>query len=131
LGITVTAEGYPEATTSIKVIYVPTLVISSDESVVAGATFEIAVAKDTGDPVIGATVTFEGKTYKSKAGGVVTLTAPATEGDYDITAAFGTFTPVTTTITVTKKTGGIPGFELVTLIVAIGVALILLRRRRN
>lgn len=131
LGITVTAEGYPEATASIKVIYVPTLIISSDESVVAGATFEIAVAKDTGDPVIGATVTFEGKTYKTKAGGVVTLTAPTTVGDYDITAAFGTFTPVTTTITVTKKTGGIPGFELVTLIVAIGVALILLRRRRN
>jgi len=131
LGITVTAVGYPAATTSIKVIYVPALIISSDTSVVAGATFDVAVAKDTGDAVIGATVTFDGKTYKTKAGGVVTLTAPTTVGDYDITATFGTFTPVTTTITVTKKTGGIPGFELVTLIAAIGVALILLRRRRN
>jgi hypothetical protein len=130
LGIIVTAEGYPEATASIKVIYVPKLDISVDETVVAESTFEVTVSRD-GNALIGATVTFEGKTYKTKASGVVTLTAPTTVGDYTITASFGTLEPITTTITVTKKTGGIPGFELVTLIAAIGVALILLRRKRN
>jgi hypothetical protein len=130
LGITVTADGYPQATASIKVIYVPKLDISVDETVVAESTFEVTVSRD-GNALIGATVTFEGKTYKTKAGGVATLTAPTTVGDYTITASFGTLEPVTTTITVTKKTGGIPGFELVTLIAAIGVALILLRRKRN
>jgi hypothetical protein len=129
--ISVTAEGYTPASTTITVINIPKLIISVDAEVVGGSTFEVSIAKDTGDPVIGATVTFEGKTYKTKAGGVATLTAPSTAGEYEITATFGTFTPATATITVTKPEGGIPGFELVTLVIAIGVALILLRRRRN
>lgn len=128
--ISVTAEGYTPASTTITVINIPKLVISVDPEVKAKATFEVAVAKDTGDPVIGATVTFNGATYKTKAGGVATITAPDTEGDYPITAEFGTFEGATATITVTPG-GGIPGFELVTLIAAIGVALILLRRKRN
>ena len=94
-----------------------------------GSTFEVVVAKDTGDPVIGATVTFNDKTYTTGAGGVATLTAPTTAGEYTITASFGTFTDATGTVTV--KAGGTPGFEVLTLLVAIGVAFILLRRRRR
>ena len=122
--------GYaPETdTVTVFVTNIPELVISSDSEVQAGATFEVAVAKDTGDPVVGATVTFNGETYKTKAGGVVTVTAPDKEGDYTITASFKDFVSAQATITVKP---GTPGFELLTLIAAIGVAFILLRRRRK
>ncbi len=123
-------EGYaPETdTVTIFVTNVPALVISADAKVQAGATFDVAVAKDTGDPVVGATVTLDGEEYKTKAGGVATLTAPDKEGTYTITATFSDFVSAETTI---KVTPGTPGFELLTLIAAIGVAFILLRRRRN
>ena len=117
---------------TIRVINVPSLVISTNDEVAPGASFDVVVAKDTGDPVIGATVEFNGKTFKTKAGGVVSLTAPNEKGDYTITASFGTFEDATTTITVTDDAGGgIPGFELLTLVAALGVAFILLRRRRQ
>jgi hypothetical protein len=83
-----------------------------------------------GSPVIGATVTFEGKTYTTGAGGTVTITAPTTEGSYPISATFTGFTAASSTVTVVKSTG-VPGFELLTLVAAIGVAFLLLRRRRN
>ncbi|MBN2065508.1 MAG: hypothetical protein JW771_01690 [Candidatus Thermoplasmatota archaeon] len=129
--ITATAEGYapdPDGLT-ITVINVPKLIISVDDEVTAGSSFEVVVAKDTGDACIGATVTFNGKEYKTKAGGVATITAPSEAQDYTITASFGDFTPATATVTVVP--GGVPGFEVLTLIAALGVAFILLRRRKH
>jgi len=119
--------------------------ISADDEVEAGAQFDVAVAKDTGDPVIGATITFNGNTYKTKAGGVATITAPTTTGDYTIEASFSgkNATPVTITVTAAanetdtpdepddKDEKEEPGFELLTLVAAIGVAFILLKRRRK
>jgi hypothetical protein len=130
--VTATAEGYaPDPDTiTVRVINVPKLTIAVPTKVTGGSTFEVAVAKDTGDPVVGATVTFEGDTYTTMAGGVATLTAPTKEGSYPITATFGTFKAATATVNVTAG-GGVPGFEVVTLLVALGVAFILLRRRRN
>jgi hypothetical protein len=60
----------------------------------------------------------------------MTLTAPDVdkETEYTITASFEDYQDGTLTITI--KPGGIPGFELITLIAALGVAFILLRRRR-
>jgi hypothetical protein len=132
--IATTAEGYaPDPTPpSVRVVNVPKLTIAIDEDIYAGQTFEVAVAKDTGDPVIGSVVTFNGKTYVTKAGGVVTITAPTETGDYPITATFGSFAAASDTVTVIPAPSGpIPGFEVFTLIIALGVAFILLRRRRN
>jgi hypothetical protein len=132
--ISTSKPGYaPESDlVTVRVINVPSLIISADAEVGPGASFDVAVAKDSGDPVIGATVEFNGKTFTTKAGGVVTLTAPNEKGDYTITASFGTFEDATTTIKVTDTAGGgIPGFELLTLVAALGVAFILLRRRRQ
>jgi 3D (Asp-Asp-Asp) domain-containing protein len=129
--ITVTATGYapdPEGLT-ITVINIPQLIISIPTEVCTGSTFDVAVANDVGSAIIGATVTFEGSTYTTGVGGVATLTAPSTAGDYAITATFGTFVAASDTVTVTVC--GIPGFELLALIAAIGVAFILLRRRRH
>jgi hypothetical protein len=129
--ITATAEGYATATGAmIMVVNIPKLIIAVAGEVKAGQTFTVTVADDTGGPVIGATITFDGKTYTSGAGGVATITAPSTEGTYPVTATFPGYETLSDTVTVVKG-GGIPGFELLTLIAAIGVAFLLLRRRRN
>jgi hypothetical protein len=128
--VTATAEGYTPVTGSIMVVNIPKLIVAVSGEVKAGQTFTLTIADDTGSPVIGATITFDGKTYTSGPGGVVTITAPSTEGSYPVTATFPGYDAVSSTVTVAKG-GGIPGFELLTLIAAIGVAFLLLRRRRN
>jgi hypothetical protein len=114
----------------IMVVNIPKLIIAIAGEVKAGQTFTATVADDTGGPVIGATLTFNGKTYTSGAGGVATITAPSTEGSYPVTVTFPGYASLSDTVTVVKG-GGIPGFELLTLVAAIGVAFLLLRRRRN
>lgn len=135
--VTITAEksGYKDATpVTITILDVSRLQIAVDETITAGSTFEVVVGTDKGDPVIGATVTvsWNDKTYKTKAGGVAKIDAPkeVKSGEtYTITATFGDFEKATVTVQVKK--GGTPGFELLTLIIALGVAFILLRRRRH
>jgi hypothetical protein len=128
--IAATAVGYADASAQITVLNVPKLIIAVlTTDIKAGQDFEIAVADDSGAPIIGATVTLQGTTVRTGAGGVATLKAPTTQGDYTLTATFGTYEQFSQTITV-GPAGGIPGFELITLIVAIGIAFILIRRRR-
>jgi len=129
--ITATAEGYTSTSGTIMVLNVPKLIVAVSGDVKAGQTFTLTIADDMGGPVIGATVTFEGKTYTTGAGGTVTMTAPTTEGSYPVSATFPGFGSVSGTVTVLKGGGIIPGFELLTLVAAIGVAFLLLRRRRN
>jgi len=88
-------------------------------------TFSI-IAK--GQALAGATVTINGKTYTSDGEGKVAVTIPDKTGDYTITATFPNYISGTLTF---KVVAGSPGFELLTLIIALGVALILLRRRRK
>jgi hypothetical protein len=83
-----------------------------------------------GSPLAGATVEFNGKTYTSGADGKLTITAPNKAGDYTVTASYESYGTATVTITIGED-GGVPGFELITLIAALGVALILIRRRRR
>lgn len=129
--ITASAEGYVTATGAIiTVLNIPKLIVAVAGEVKAGQTFTLTVADDTGSAVIGATVTFEGKTYTTGAGGSVTITAPSKAGSYPVTATFPGYDPVSGTVTIAEG-GGIPGFELLTLIAAIGVAFLLLRRRRK
>ena len=130
--IKITKEGYapdPDGVT-ITVINVPKLIIVIPDSVKATAKFDVAVADDTGGAIVGAIVTFDGTVYTTGMNGVATITAPKTAGDYPIEATFGNYVKATDVVTV-KKADGVPGFELLTLIAAIGVAFILLRRRRR
>ncbi len=129
--ITASAEGYITATgVIVTVLNIPKLIVAIAGEVKAGQTFTLTVADDTGKAVIGATVTFEGDTYTTGAGGTVTITAPSKAGNYPVTATFPGYDPISDTITI-EEGGGIPGFELLTLIAAIGVAFLLLRRRRK
>ena len=129
--ITATAEGYTTgAAAVIMVLNIPKLIVVVSGEVKAGQTFVVTIADDTGKPIVGATVSFETKTYTSDATGSAKITAPSNPGDYAVTATFPGYESISDTITVTEG-GGIPGFELLTLIAAIGVAFLLLRRRRN
>jgi hypothetical protein len=127
--IVATKTGHAEDSATITVINVPKLSVVAPSTATTDSTFQVVVADDAGSAIIGATVTLDGTTYTSGANGIATLTAPSA-GTYTIIASktnFVTSDPVT--ITVEEK--GIPGFELLALIAAIGVAFILLRRRRH
>ena len=130
--IKVTATGYaPDPdTNTITVINIPKLIIVIPDEVKATATFEVAIADDTGGAIVGAIISFNDKTYTTGVGGVAKLTAPKTKGSYPIEVTFGNYEAATGTVTVTKA-GGVPGFELLSLIAALGVAFILFRRRRK
>jgi hypothetical protein len=123
-------DGYADDSAVVTVVNVPKLVIVPPSGeITTTSSFDITIADDAGSSIVGATVTFNGNTYTSGAQGLVTLTAPETEGTYTITATKAEFKDADA-ITFDIKAGGIPGFELLTLVAAIGVALILLRRRR-
>ncbi len=127
---TVTAEksGYISEEKTITVIKVYDVVILGPSTAPGtGETFTItALAK--GSALAGATITFDGETYTTGADGSATLTAPSKEGTYTVTGTYEGYEDATLDVKITA--GGIPGFELLTLIAAIGVAFILLRRRR-
>jgi hypothetical protein len=129
---TITAEkaGFLSADKSITVIKIFEItVIGPSTAPKAGETFTVTVIAK-GTPLAGATVTFNGKTSTSGGDGKLTLTAPSTAGDYPLTASYGNYEDYTMTVTVAEGSSGVPGFELLTLVIAIGVAFILLRRRR-
>lgn len=128
--ITATKVGHAEDTETIVVVNRPKLVIVPPTEASAGSTFQVTIADDRGNAIIGATVTIGDQTAISGAQGLTTLTAPTEEGTYTLVASktgFQSSDPIEITIT----PGGIPGFEVLTLIAAIGVAFILLRRRRH
>jgi hypothetical protein len=122
--------GYITDSLSITVIKVWQIsIIGPSEAPNPGEEFTITIIAK-GSPLAGATATFDGKTYTSGGDGKITLTAPEVdeETEYTIIASFDPYMDGTFIIKIVP--GGIPGFELVALIAAIGVALILLRRRR-
>ena len=129
--IQATADGYTSDDATIKVLNVRKLVIViTSTKVSGGSAFDVTIADDAGNSVIGVTITIDQKTYTTGAQGTATITAPEKQGDYIITATFPGYTDADP-YTITIEAGQIPGFELMTLIAAIGVAFILLRRRRN
>ncbi len=129
--IKIVKDGYPTETASITVINVYTISISGPSSNPStGEEFSASViAKGSG--LGGATVTFNDKTYTTDSQGKVTLKAPDKKGTYTITATYEGKQYEDGTLDITVEAAGTPGFELLTLIAAIGVAFILLRRRRN
>jgi len=95
-----------------------------------GKTYTFTVIAQ-GSALAGATVTLNGDEYTSDGEGKVSIKMSST-GEQTITATFpgDGYKDGSLTITV-KKASGTPGFELLTLIIAIGVAFILIRRRRK
>jgi hypothetical protein len=126
--ITAEKAGYITEEKSITIIKLYDItIIGPSTAPGTGETFTITVTAK-GSPLAGATISFDGETYTTGSDGSVELTAPSEEGTYTVTASFEDYEDETFDITITA--GGIPGFELLTLIVAIGVAFIILKRRR-
>ena len=128
--ILATKVGHAEALETIMILNIPKLIIVVQGEVSAGSTFQVIIADDTGNAVVGATITINNNIFTTGANGIATVTAPSEEGTYTISATFPGYTDADP-LTITIAAGGIPGFELLTLIAAIGVAFILLRRRRK
>jgi len=123
-------SGYPDVTKNVLVIKVYPIKISGPSSVNAGEKFTVTVTAG-GSALAGATVTFEGKTATSDNNGKATFTAPDKKGTYTITASFEEDERYKDGSLEIRVVQGTPGFELLTLVIALGVAFILLRRRRH
>jgi hypothetical protein len=127
--VTASKEGYTSASEDITVI-------KRFDITITGPTGEISAGQQItvtilakGSALAGATVTIDGETYTSDENGKATITIPSTEGSYTVTATFEQYKDGELTITV--GAGGIPGFEALTLIAALGVAFIILKRRKH
>ena len=107
-----------------------TITIAPPKNVYSGETFTVTISAK-GSALAGATVTVDAgaQTATSDADGKASFKAGSKGTQHTITATFGDYEPGMVTVTVKEKQT--PGFELLTLIIAIGVAFILLRRRRN
>ena len=130
--ITATAPGYSTATETIKVVNVPSLKITLTGTKGTDGKYSspvtVTVSDDTGGLVTGATVTFGGQTLTTVNGQASIAITAETSGV--VTATFTGFKDATTE-SITIKPAGVPGFELLTLVAALGVAFILLRRRQK
>ncbi len=136
--IKVTKAGYRQDTDviTIKVLNIPKIYMSTPTSVTVGESFSIKAGADDGNNngILVSIKKTDGTVVASQAtvNGLATfkLTEKAAKaGKYTITATMTNYLDADP-ITIEVKAGS-PGFELLTLIVALGVALILLRRRRK
>jgi len=126
--VTATKSGYVSASASVTVLKVYTIqIVAPSAAPKTGESFSVTVLVK-GGALAGATVTFNGKTATSGTDGKATFTAPSEAGAYTVTAAYEGYEDGTGSVTV--EAGGIPGFEMVTLVAALGVCFILLRRRK-
>jgi PGF-CTERM protein len=126
--ITVEKTGFVSEDKSITVIKVYDItLVGPDAAPSTGESFTVTVLAK-GQPLAGATVTFNGKTVMSGGDGKVSLTAPSSPGDYPVSASFPNYGDASLTLKVGD--GGVPGFEVLSVLVALGVAFIVLRRRR-
>lgn len=128
---TATLEGYAETSKAITIINTPKLFITisaEKDGDVYISPIQVAISDDTGELITGVTVTMDGKS-KDTVEGKVSFTITGDKKEYTITATKTGFT--TATKTIEAKGAGIPGFELLTLLAALGVAFILFKRRRR
>ena len=131
--ITGTALGYTTDEIIVLVKNLPKLnIILSKNEIKGKEKFTVTVSDDKGSAIIGSTVLFNGKTYTTGVGGSIELTAPNEVKQYTIETYRNGYQGNTATLEVTKKAdeNGSPGFELLTLVAALGIALILLRKRK-
>lgn len=126
-----TLVGHAEDAVMIQIINVPKLVIILESAeVTAGSEFTVVIADDLGAAIIGATILFDGETYTSSSNGKAKLSAPDEEGTSTITASKANFADADSVV-VTIDEKEIPGFELLSLIAALGVSFILFKKRKK
>jgi len=127
-----TKEGYAQDSNMITIIDKPQLEITIDQTPNDDGAYsspvDVYVSDEDGNLITAATVTFDTQVLTTVNGKVTITVSEKTVGEIGATkTGFSPAIPVSVTI----QPAGIPGFELLTLIAAIGVAFILLRRRRH
>jgi len=127
--IKVSKSGYPDESTTVLVINIYQIKITGPKEVESEEKFTVTVVAK-GSALAGATVTFEGDTATTDNDGKATFKAPSKKGTYTVTASYEDEQYTAGTLDV-KVVDASPGFELLALIVAIGVAFLLIRRRKN
>ncbi|MFH1101966.1 MAG: hypothetical protein V1726_08045 [Methanobacteriota archaeon] len=132
MNVVATAAGYAEDEETITVLNVPKLMIivsgSQDDQGTYLSPVTVTVTDDMGDLKSGVAVTFGAMTGTTINGQVEFQVTE--EAAYTITAALTGFTAADP-LTINAKAAGVPGFELLAFVAALGVAFILLRRRRK
>ncbi|RLF11115.1 MAG: hypothetical protein DRJ69_02280 [Thermoprotei archaeon] len=130
-----TKPGYRSDEEIITIANVFNLYITAPSKLSAGQKLTVKVTSDTG-PVYGVTVTIkkgeeviDTKTLTGPEGVTFTIPKVKEKTTFTIIAEKEGFKPATYEITVSPA--GIPGFELITLLAAIGVAIILLRKKKQ
>ena len=128
--IKVSKEGFNPDEVTVTILNVPRLMIIIDISeITAGKTFDVTVADDEGKAVIGAIIKFNSLNYTTGANGLATLTAPSAEGDYNIESTFMDYVNADV-VSIHVNPVKTPGFEIIIFIASLGIALILLRKRK-
>lgn len=136
----ITASGYHDHEESLVVVADEPKEVNmiSSDIIVYDLTITVTSAKDN-TPIIGAQVDVDGQTAFTGAQGMAILSnlesgsksITVTKAGYtDATSEFE-LTDSTTTVTISMTGKGTPGFELISLIVAVGITLILLRRKNK
>jgi len=130
-----TKAGYRSDEETITIANVFNLYITAPSKLSAGQKLTVKVTSDTG-PVYGVTVTIkkgeeviDTKTLTGPEGVTFTIPKVKEKTTFTIIAEKEGFNPATYEITVSPA--GIPGFELITLLAAIGIAIILLRKKKQ
>ena len=127
--ITASADEYGEESFTIRVLNNPQLMIICDMLwVFVNEEFSLIISDDTGQGIIGAKVTFNNQEYTSSVNGKLTLKAPENPNNYTISASFDNFHSTSKVIQV--KQNQTPGFEILTFVISLGIALILLKRKK-
>jgi hypothetical protein len=129
--VTATKTGYATATQDITVIktWQIQIITSANNEVNAGETFTVTISAK-GQTLVGAAVSIDGKDpVYSDGAGKASFKAGSKGTTHTITATYENYLPGTVTVKAVEK--DTPGFELLTLIIALGIAFILLRRRKK
>ncbi len=110
----------------------PKLDITAPENVTEGDSFNVTVSLN-GQPVSGAVVTIGDQMAVTKADGVAQLKAPDVESDQTLTMTASSAEADGSADILVKNRAGIPGFEAIVALLAIGLAgaVVALRRRKR
>ncbi|MDY6985201.1 MAG: carboxypeptidase regulatory-like domain-containing protein, partial [Candidatus Thermoplasmatota archaeon] len=110
----------------------PELDISVPENVTEGDSFNVTVTLN-GQPAAGAVVTVGNETAVTKSDGIAQLTAPDVENDETLTITASSAEADGSAEILVKNRAGIPGFEAIVALLAIGLAgaVVALRRRKH
>jgi len=124
-------DGYGKTIEEIFIVNKPKLVVIVNNNEFGfNKDISIIVADEKGASVIGATIHFGESTFLTGANGEVKLKTPEQESQFELYATMDGYTDSEkTTIYIKKDINGSPGFEVLGLVIALGIAFILYRRK--